>query len=543
MGPPENRPSWSLKLAYVAFLILVGLGYVALQPPFEGYDEYAHFSSLRQMAHTASLPMQGTSYLDREATEYQGPMPYGSGTPPFRAQLGASSYPEFFGDPIAVSRYADAYGGAGPRSRFKESGVLNWQAQHPPLYYLLITPAVWATDHLSFVSQVFVLRLVSYLLAIGGVLFGVASLRNFRRREVTGWLGFMFYPLLLPEFFPEFARIGNDSLCLLLAGWLLHLISNENDPGKRVTQPRLIGLVLGCGLLTKAFFLPMTAATTAWFVICRLKEGTGTRRLPQMWDIAAVLVCASAVGGWWYLYRFFVSGAFTGGYQAVQLVQSGGMLNGLHQHFAPAAFVRGLATIPVTWVWAGTWSLARLPTSLELPLVLIALWVIAEFVIVVPHDRPQDLSWLTILMSAGFCFGLVDQTLQGIALAASGNSPGWYLHILMPWVAIAMGRGIWTILERPVTRGPFIFATIFAVAFQLVTVWSEAALFSGCAVKGDDKFFHFSTRAYCLDEMPLMFQRLGVVAWPRVALCAFAAAAATGLWMYRSVKTPRHLPS
>src|SRR5436190_19890894 len=110
-------------MAYVLFLIFVGLTYVALQPPFEGFDEFAHYSSLRQIAHAGSLPIEGASYLDREATEYQGPMPYGSGTSPFSGQLGAKSYLEFFRDPANVDRYMHAYRTEGRGSRFRESRV------------------------------------------------------------------------------------------------------------------------------------------------------------------------------------------------------------------------------------------------------------------------------------------------------------------------------------------------------------------------------------------------------------------------------------
>ena len=412
-----------------------------------------------------------------------------------------------------------------------------------------MTPVVWATDHLSFVSQIFFLRLVSYLLAIGGVLFGLASIRSSGRKregsEPASAVGFMFYPLLLPEFFPEFSRIGNDSLCLLLMGCLLYLISNENNLGQRIRKPWRIGLVLGAGLLTKALFLPVAAAVTLWFVLCRIKAGAGTlsHRILQMSDIAAFLACASMVGGWWYVHNFFAFGAFTGGYEAVQLAQGGGTFRGLQLHFSPAVIARGFATVPVTWVWAGTWSLARLPTYTQAPLVLLALWVVAEFLRLVPGDRPQNPSWLTILMSAGICFGLAIRTLQGVALGNSGNSGGWYLHILMPWVAIAMGRGIWAILQRPVARYVFFLATIFAVAFHLVAIWSQAALFSGCAVKGDDKLFHFSTSAYCLDRAPLVFERLGIVAWPAVALCAFAAAFGSGLYAYHSTRKSRSFES
>jgi hypothetical protein len=518
-------------VAYVLCLILFGLGYVALQPPFEGLDEFAHYSSLRQIAHTASLPTYGASYLDTETTDYQGPMPYGTGTPPFHALMGAKSYPEFFDNPANTNRYTHTYRTASQRSQFQESHVPNWQAQHPPLYYLLMTPLVWATDHLSFVSQIFVLRLVSYLLALGGVLFGLASIRSPGPSKVAAEVGFVFYPLLLPEFFPEFARIGNDSLCLLLSGCLLFLIANEKNPARRIRKPWLVGLVLGAGLLTKAFFLPLTAAATLWLVLCRIKasEGAFSKRILQMSDVAEILVYASVIGGWWYVDKFLTFGSITGGDEAIRLIQSGGMLEGLQKHFSAMAIARGLATIPVTWVWTGTWSLARLPTFMQLPLVLFALWVVAEFLNIFRRDRLENLSWLTVLMMAGLGFGLAHRTLQGIAVGGSGNQGGWYLHIMMPWVAIALGRGIWAILQRTVARYVFFVATIFALAFQIAAIWSEAALFTGCAIKGDDKMFHFSTGAYCLDQTSLVFGRLAIVAWPSVTLCALVAGVGIGL--------------
>jgi len=197
----DNRPSW--KTAYTSFLIFVGLTYVALQPPFEGFDEFAHYSSLRQIAHVGSLPIDGESYLDRETTEYRGPMPYSSGAPPFRGQLGAKSYQEFFSNPADAERYSNYYRTAGRSSRFRESDIPNWQAQHPPLYYAVMTPVVWASDRMSFVNQIFLLRLVSYFLAIGGVLFGLASLN---RCEIQRRL----------------PACRHDPLCRLLLGCLLN---------------------------------------------------------------------------------------------------------------------------------------------------------------------------------------------------------------------------------------------------------------------------------------------------------------------------------
>src|ERR1019366_10533663 len=66
----------------------------------------------------------------------------------------------------------------------------------------------------------------------------------------------MLYPLVLPMFFPEFTRIGNDCLCLFLVGVTAFLLSKwlKDENNKRLSVA--IGVVLGLGLLTKAFFIP-----------------------------------------------------------------------------------------------------------------------------------------------------------------------------------------------------------------------------------------------------------------------------------------------
>jgi hypothetical protein len=505
---------------------------VALLPPFEGFDEFAHYSSLRQIAQTATIPIYGASYLDREVTNYLGPMPYSSGMAPFRALLGAKSYAEFYADPANLHRYSAAYSGATPLARFKQSQVPNWQAQHPPLYYIVMAPLVMATDHLAFLSQLLILRLVSYALAVIGVLFGLGAVGKGAVSAKAGVLGFFCYPLLCPEFFPEFARIGNDSLCLLLLGYLFYLIANQTNPAKFIDRPWSIGLLLGLGLLTKALFLPLTAALIVWLVLSRLSIGTGNllARIRQMPDIAKILVLALSIGSWWYAYNFFVFGEVSGGDEAIRLSRAGGMIAGLQNNFSLWPVVRGFGTIPVTWVWTGAWSLARLPAYMQLPVVLLALWVVGESLVRVRRDSLATVNVLTVMMTGALCLGLMHRTLQGIAVGGSGNQGGWYLHILTPWVAVALGGGIGGILQRSTARRIFGALAGYAAVFHLMALWAEASLFSGCAVKGPDKLFQFSSSAYCLDQASLVFEKLRVIAWPGVALCGFGAALGCAVW-------------
>jgi len=51
-------------LLYFSTLFFIGLGYLAILPAFEGFDENAHYSSVRQIADMGTIPIYGESFLD-----------------------------------------------------------------------------------------------------------------------------------------------------------------------------------------------------------------------------------------------------------------------------------------------------------------------------------------------------------------------------------------------------------------------------------------------------------------------------------------------
>ncbi len=111
--------------------------------------------------------------------------------------------------------------------------------------------------------------------------------------------------------------------------------------------------------------------------------------------------------------------------------------------------------------------------------------------------------------------------LQSIALTRNSGTPGWYLHILVPWSAPALGLGIWTIWECRSARPILLDLVIWVALFQFIAVWSQFALYTGCAVKADHKIYHFSTQYFCLDQYSLLISRLGVIGWPLLTLIGF----------------------
>ena len=77
--------------------LLFGASHISMLPPWEGFDEIAHFSSIQQIADTGTIPRQKISAISADVEGYAqfGPMPY-STNPPMEKNRGFT-YKSFFG--------------------------------------------------------------------------------------------------------------------------------------------------------------------------------------------------------------------------------------------------------------------------------------------------------------------------------------------------------------------------------------------------------------------------------------------------------------
>lgn len=261
-----------------AATLLVGIGYIAILPPFEGFDEYAHYSSIRQIADAGAFPFPGKSFIDKNVERYlqTAPTPWGSLHPPFE-QPGRMTYPAFFKNAKAVADYRDnRYRSAD--WDFAPGATGNWESQHPPLYYVLMAPIMKATEGLSLVTQVFTLRAVSYLLAFLGFMIGWRATSEIFPDGIGD--GYLFYPLIVPMFFGEFARIGNDFLCLLLFALIYGLSLRSFRDGRDRNSAFTIGICFGLGLLTKAFFIPALVGYALFMALRAWRARDDRKQLP-----------------------------------------------------------------------------------------------------------------------------------------------------------------------------------------------------------------------------------------------------------------------
>ena len=224
----------------------------------------------------------------------------------------------------------------------------------------------------SIYAQLVLLRTVSYLFAWGGLViatFSIARASPALSKIPLLVVGPALWPVLFPMWFPEMARLGNDSLVLLLLSLAWVVTRKAFDQRGKTFHFALLGALCGLGLLTKATMLPFVAAL-GLFLTWQTWRARG--------DAAAVRASASrlavfclvtiAIAGWWYANNLIVYGNIVGSDDAIALARGGGLLKGLSENFSLPQSIRGVVGIIESFLWAGTWSFVRPWRVIEIPL-------------------------------------------------------------------------------------------------------------------------------------------------------------------------------
>jgi hypothetical protein len=518
----SRRLTWLILLA----VLLAGLAALAVLPPWEGADETAHWSYLQQVSDTGRAPSPVAGLLSGDLDTYRGPRAYGDAAP--YDQTGFATYRSIHQAPpmISVSR----------PTRFSPGAVGNWEAQHPPLYYLVLVPIYRAAHGLPFRDHLLTLRLASWLLAFSGLAIGALATAYVAPDWAKATAPLMAaWPFMVPQVFPTLARLGNDSLCLLECSviWLLILLLPARPPRLATAIGPVLGLggVVGLGLLTKAFFIPIGVGLAGYLVFAAWREGVLVKGLGAA---AIMLVVAAAIGGWWYVGQYAVTHDLTGGTDFLALKRQGGLGAGLDKNYSVAALARGVAAMLATFAWTGTWSLARPPEIFILGPVLLVGAPLVNWLIGL--RKLPTLAWAPLFLIAPMMAGLGYHIVAFVALTGRGAStPGYYLHILAAPLAFAVALG-WR-------RGLLLPALWVYTALFTVAAWTlEVSMFGGCAAKlADDP--HFSFRgADCVMDLHQL-QLLGHPIWSAglaaSALAILAACAASFFWNGKLGQAPQ----
>lgn len=304
LGSPVHRVLAALIVMFVAKQLFS----VAAFPAFSGHDELVHFTYVEILATQARIPVLPDLAEWRTAR-----------------RLSASSNPlELPGDDVPDDLYPycrytldwhcapdhPVWGKTPPRvvtvrGQYYPSGFV-YTANHPLLYYLLMTPVYKATEWLSPVQQQYALRAAAIPLGLITVLLAFALARTLFPGDAFLAITVPAFVAFQPQISYEAAMVNNDVLSITILSWILLLLARGLRFGFSRSLSLWIGVALGLGLLTKSNML--IAAPVVGLAVL-LAVGWNWRALLQraLWIGAPAAVLSAP----WYLFLYSTYGNFT----------------------------------------------------------------------------------------------------------------------------------------------------------------------------------------------------------------------------------------
>jgi 4-amino-4-deoxy-L-arabinose transferase-like glycosyltransferase len=295
---------------FVTLLLLVfiakGVILTFVHAPYSGHDEVAHYAYLQVLSEEGRVPLLPELTAWRDVYQADGEYSHDRIPGEFwkycrRATIDWSpgcQDPRFLDQPIYAMSLAGEY--------FPTGWI--YTANHPPLYYLVMSPLYWLTESFSIESQLYALRLAA-------IPFGVLTM-------VMGWLtartlfrGDRFLSLMVPAFIAfqpqisyEAAMLNNDILAIAFTSVVVYLLVRGLRQGFPLGTVALVGFFYGLAVLSKN-----TSLTTGAIIAAAMILGIGVRRWREWLAKGALVATVAGLMIWpWYLYMWKTYGDFTG---------------------------------------------------------------------------------------------------------------------------------------------------------------------------------------------------------------------------------------
>lgn len=285
------RTRWWLATIAVCFAARLAF-YATAFPLWEGFDEWAHFAVARVMVNEGRVvvPRDARVPLDVAASMQYVPMPGTLQNLP----ADAVSHEQFWLlPPEERSRREREFRSIPADFTRQPSQFAAYEASQPPFYYWLMSPLLRAARNSSLATQVFLLRWVSILIALPIILLVFLVGRTVFADDRLA-LGCAAVTALMPELAINLARVSNECLAVALYSAVIWFaVARRGGWG--------LGVVLGLGLITKAYLLAALAGMAL-----------------VLWAPRA-LALAAAISGWWYARNLWTTGTVTGLSESVTL--------------------------------------------------------------------------------------------------------------------------------------------------------------------------------------------------------------------------------
>ena len=479
----------TLALLWIVFLIR-GFFYSALLPVWEGYDEPYHFSYIQHLAASHSPPTPQTR-LARDVNDSLHFLPL-----PWMLQFQAINKPLYTHDQFWKSSAAErnqreqrARQIATASYQQSRDGPFNYEAQQPPLYYILCWPWMHLLNGCSLSTQVFALRCFGILVAS----LSLPAAYSLVSRLTSPALTFVVLTItvVMPELYIDLARVSNEVPALPIYTALALVLTNTVDHPQRSQNLPAAGILIGFGLLTKAYFLtsiPALLSVVAW---CFAKNPQYRRRTSLLSFVAILLILA--VAGPWYLHVHHLTGTWSGIARAAVVQHS---RFSLLSQIPKVNWVSGLMSVLISHIWFGAWSFLTVPRSWYRAFDVVFLLAAAGIVKLLFTSRKSSTNQILqpprlfplLALYGFFCLGLAYDVLLTYASVGVSSSTGWYIYCLVFVEAILLAAGIYAALPKAAHRWAlpaliwgFLLLDSYALCFFLIPYYSGVTSHTGVA--------------------------------------------------------------
>ncbi len=369
-----------------------GIFYISYLPLWEGFDEWAHYAVVQNIATTGRLLPSATDKVSREvqASLELTPMPW---------QVPGLKHDDYWRLAEAERQSREEKLRSIPAQWAREAGTeRSYEAQQAPLYYWLLTPAYWLTARLSLPTRVWLLRLLSLLIASAVIPLSVRVIS----KVLPGAVGATALIAAMPELMMTAGHIANDSLAIALGSLFLLLLIEWK-------RPIAIGLTLGLALLTKAYFL---ALIPPLLVLAAMRANRK--------QAAAIFLPATLISGWWYGRNWVLTHSLSG--NQFEVAAQGGLLHSVTQvnwlHAADFTFL--------SHIWLGNWSFLVVRSWMYHVFAILAAIILAGLIVRLIRRPSSDL-WLLSAICLSFVMALAYHAARAFQVQGFAGALGFYL--------------------------------------------------------------------------------------------------------------------
>jgi hypothetical protein len=296
----------TIEQKFIALLLILfvakGVIVTFVHIPFSGHDEVMHYAYLEYVAESHRVPVLPDLIEWREARDATGQDTHD------KAPESLWPYCRYTTQDwnISCEKYDSPNWAASMGQDFFPMGWV-YTANHPPLYFLIMTPVYWMTDGMSIEGQLYALRLAALPFGLLTVLFAFLTVRTLFPRDRFLAMTVPAFVAFQPQISYEGAMLNNDILAIAFTSIVIYLLARGLKARFPIGTVALIGFFYGLAILSKN-----TSLTTGGIIAFAMILGLGIRNWREWMAKGAIAAGITGLMVWpWYVFMYRTYGDFT----------------------------------------------------------------------------------------------------------------------------------------------------------------------------------------------------------------------------------------